>query len=270
MSSSIAPRWKTAFDRAFADAPPIAQLATLDVAATTKPRVRTIVSRGFLSPTRVPALPLIVSTTDIRTPKVNQILTDSAVELAFWAPDAKEQFRIRGTAAIVPSPETEPALYAKCLDAIAGAHGSTRVYEEFKKEKFDWEKKRVEVFESLSPGMKASWCRPQIPGAPLVGGQEEAKKWPKTVEKPDSEHPAVQRLRLTLSSLRSITDPTAQEHWNTALRNFALLLIDPHDVDYVELGVIPNRRTRFWRWDLEEDNSGKDGVEIWKEEELVP
>ncbi len=35
--------------------------------------------------------------------------------------------------------------------------------------------------------------------------------------------------------------------WETALSHFALVVIDPTDIDYVELGPLPNRRTRFWK-----------------------
>jgi len=44
-----------------------------------------------------------------------------------------------------------------------------------------------------------------------------------------------------------------------ALRNFALIVIDPFEVDFVELGVDPNQRTKFTR----------DG-EQWMEEIVVP
>jgi len=88
--------------------------------------------------------------------------------------------------------------------------------------------------------MKASWCRP-VPGSRLEGGQEEARKWPVRLEEPKPGDEEGKRL------------------WEMSLANFALVVIEPHDVDYVELGIVPNRRTRFWR---------KDGG--WDEEELVP
>jgi len=70
-----------------------------------------------------------------------------------------------------------------------------------------------------------------------------AKKWPVKLEEPtdgDSEE--------------------ARKNWEAALENMALLVIDPTEIDFVELGVRPNRRTRFWRT--------SDGG--WEEEALVP
>lgn len=93
--------------------------------------------------------------------------------------------------------------------------------------------------------MKASWCRP-VPGSPLKGGQEEAKSWPEIVEDP-TEHEEKHNKLL---------------NWKQALENFALVVIDPIEVDLVDMGVVPNRRTRFYR---APENHG-----LWREEELVP
>ncbi len=49
------------------------------------------------------------------------------------------------------------------------------------------------------------------------------------------------------------------------MRNFALVLIEPLEADYVELGVVPNRRTRFWL----EDVKGEKEVE-WRDEAIAP
>ena len=90
--------------------------------------------------------------------------------------------------------------------------------------------------------MRASWCRP-VPGSRLHGGEEEARKWPVRVEEPadgDREE--------------------SRQNWETALGNFALLIVDPTEVDFVDLGVAPNRRTRFWKTNLG----------VWEEEDLVP
>jgi len=90
--------------------------------------------------------------------------------------------------------------------------------------------------------MKASWCRP-IPGTRLEGGYDEAKKWPERVQEP-----------------KEGDDEQVKKNWDMALDNFAVVLIDPDEVDFVELGVMPNRRTRFWR--------NSDGS--WDSEALVP
>jgi pyridoxamine 5'-phosphate oxidase len=161
-----------------------------------------------------------VTTTDIRTPKAHQIHDQPRVELAWWFEQTQEQLRIAGNAVLVPSSAHSVPRYD------FGRSGALRDY--------DWEQKRKEVFDGLSGHMKASWCRP-LPGAPLTN---DPNTWPETLEGKTEQD---------------------QRNLQEALENFALLLIDPDDIDYVELGVVPNRRTRFvW-------NQGK-----WNESALVP
>lgn len=104
---------------------------------------------------------------------------------------------------------------------------------------FDWEAKRVEVFESMSAHMRASWARP-VPGTP-ISKYEDAKAWPEVVPK------------------RGEAKEGDKALVEEALRNFALVVIDPHFVDHVELGVMPNQRTTYTR--------GEDG---WAEQVVVP
>jgi len=93
----------------------------------------------------------------------------------------------------------------------------------------------------MSGHMKASWCRPP-PGSQLECGYEEAKKWPQNLPK--------------LGEAESEED---KKNLEMALGNFALVVIDPFEVDFVEMGVVPNQRTKFTR----------DG-EQWIEEIIVP
>lgn len=208
------------------------QLASIDAANSTA-RVRSHIHREFLSAKATPALPLILTTTDIRTPKNTQILPDPNVETVFWVEDMQEQYRITGRASIIPTPahpfysSFDPS-YGPALTAL-------------KKEEIDWEAKRKESFNSLSGHMKASWCRP-VPGTKLEGGYEEAKKWPEKLPK--------------LGEAETEQD---KKNLEEALGNFALLVIDATAVDYVELGVVPNQRTKFVR---EGDQ--------WVEEIVVP
>ena len=66
------------------------QLAT--VSADGKPRVRTVVFRGFN------ALNNLEFITDARSEKVGQIMSTSpAAELCWWFPVTREQFRVEGT-----------------------------------------------------------------------------------------------------------------------------------------------------------------------------
>lgn len=109
-------------------------------------------------------------------------------------------------------------------------------------DKIDWEAKRRETFDELSGHMRASWCRP-TPGSPLES-YDKAKEWPETVKK--------------LSELDGATEEERKQT-EVAFGNFALLLVDPTAVDYVELGVVPNQRTFF----------KKEG-EKWAEQIVVP
>lgn len=103
---------------------------------------------------------------------------------------------------------------------------------------FDWEAERRKRFDDVSGHMRASWVRP-VPGS-VLPSPDAAKEWPETLPK--------------LSE--------GGEETKAAFRNFALVLIDPVEVDYVELGVVPNRRTRFFK---EGEGEGE-----WREEALVP
>ena len=104
---------------------------------------------------------------------------------------------------------------------------------------FDFDKKRKELFDSMSPGMRASWCEPLAPGSPIASWEEQ-KGWPRKVP----------------------VDPETDEDRKNAefaLGNFALMLFEPTRVDWVELGIQPNRRTVFTR---EEEG--------WVEQLVVP
>jgi len=225
------PRWKAALEKALAahSKSTVMQLASIDP-TTPVPHVRSVIFRGFVSPTDNPAHPLLLATTDFRTPKTAQMIANPHVQIVWWIDGSQEQYRIAGKAHIVPAPGH--TLHKHFLHTIGPlSEGGS----------FDWEAKRIEVFKSMSPFMKASWCRP-TPGSRLEGGEDEAKKWPVELEEPESGDEEGKRL------------------WEMSLSNFALVIIEPQDVDYVELIPIPNRRTRFWR-----TSRG-----VWDEEALVP
>lgn len=213
----------------------VIQIATIDP-ATHGPRVRSHIFRTFIQSKITPALLLLVSSADVRTPKVTQISANPDIELTWWIDGTQEQFRIIGKANIYSS-EKNPRLRKLFEDDTDGRQG---IFEALKKEGFDWEAKRREVFGQMSAHMKASWCRP-VPGSRLEGGEEEARRWPERVEFKEG-------------------DEVIKKNWEMALSNFALVVIDPSVVDFVELGVVPNRRTEFRRT--------VDGQ--WEETALVP
>jgi len=270
---SAVSRWKTSLNRALAEHPGSTgeysvysaiekqlsdatlacsvafQLASIDPTGR-NPHVRSHIFRDFIySSSAGESLPLLVTTTDIRTPKVAQITSNPHVELAWWIDGTKEQYRISGVAHIVPEPNNSvytQFLHATQSSSLATANASPEsAIALLGKERFDWQAKRLEVFKTMSGHMRASWCRP-IPGSPLPGGLEEAKKWPETVTAPSDEDSAEEKAR-------------KQKLWDLAYTNFALLVIDPVEVDYVTMEVVPNRR-----WRNTKNANGK-----WDEQEVV-
>ncbi|KZP10101.1 hypothetical protein FIBSPDRAFT_872954 [Athelia psychrophila] len=230
MHIPASPRWKTALVKAIDGTASPFQLASLD--ANSIPHVRTHLHRGFFEAKAAPHLPLIFTTTDIRTPKVTQLLAQPTVEAVYWIEGSGEQYRVVGRTSIIPAP-AHP-LYAR----FDPTHGPALTA--LKNEGVDWEKERTKSFDSMSAHMKATWCRP-VPGTKLEGGYEEAKKWP-----------------VKLPKLGEGTDQ--EKHYlEIALANFALVVIDPLEVDYVEFSMYPNQRTKF----------KKEG-ESWVEEIVVP
>lgn len=274
-ASQAVPRWKSLLDAALAKYPKqnVIQIATIDAQphpdTTPQPRVRSHIFRAFLDslpdgvglPSPIPrpsasstiteriesvashlltatlgggkgstgpTLPLLLSTTDIRTPKVTQLIANNKVELAWWIDGTKQQFRVLGRVGLVPSPSFTDK-------------GTSDKSSEF------WEEERVKSFKSMSVHMRAVWLRP-APGSPLSehGGHGAAKRWPKSVEEPGKDDSEEEKRR-------------KQADWDEALRNFALVVVEPLEVDFVDMGVVPNVRWRFW----------KEG-EGWREEELVP
>lgn len=202
-------------------------LSTLE---NSKPRVRHCIHRAFLSPT--PNLPLLIGTTDARSPKASQIDVNDNVELAWWIADANEQYRIQAKAHIFT--DASHPLYNK-FPISRFAENATNV--------INWEKERVTSYNDRMGGvLRASFFRP-VPGSPLVGGYEAGNTWPASLPK---------SYEVQFGSKES----TQVE---AALKNFALLVLEPYGVERLELGVTPNRRTCWTLVDGE-----------WKEEIVVP
>ena len=206
----------------------VSQLATID---KTIPQVRSCIIRELISPGGNEHLPIVLTTTDIRTPKVEQILVSDTVQISWWIEPSMDQFRLTGKVTIIPKPSSK-----------VFHSGGNLAFGRLSAGGFDWEAKRVQVFDSLSDHMRASWCRP-TPGSPLKGGYEEAKKWPKSVP-----------------TTTGAVSEEEKELVKQALGNFALVLIEPSYVDWLQMGVVPNQRTLFIRGD----------DESWTETIVVP
>jgi pyridoxamine 5'-phosphate oxidase len=179
-----------------------------------------------------PAFPILVSSTDIRTPKIHQIAHTNAVELVWWIGATLDQFRISGLARVFASPQhSMPAprhTTVKCIGINALETAG-----------IDWEAKRRELFDTVNEEMRASWCRP-TPGTPLK--DLEANDWPTRVPKPNE----------------AKTDREKQ-HVELALSNYAIVVIEPLRVDWYQTAIKSNQRTFFTRTE--------DG---WSEEAVVP
>jgi len=231
------PRWFSALEQAVTQHQnsSLFQLATIDEAG--RPHVRSLIHRAFIVPPSRPTRPLLITSTDIRTPKVQQIAHADTVQLAWWVGATADQFRISGRARVfaapghpisVPIPRTGVPDDCAGIDAL-GESG------------FDWDQKRRELFDAVSEQMRATWCRPP-PGRPLEGGYEEMDDWPVKVPKPSEAKTEKEKELVEL-----------------ALSNYALIVIEPSYVDWVQMAIKPNRRTFFTR-------EGDD----WNEVAVVP
>lgn len=165
---------------------------------------------------------------------------------------SQDQFRMISRACVIPPPDDalkNVALESKgpsvsALDEVGedrevdgdgmGADG-----------KYDWEQKRKEVFEEMKPKMKASWCAPVAPGTP-ISSYDEPSKWPREVP-----------------NRKDLKTDEEKKNYETALSNFAMILFEPFQVDWIQLGEEPNRRTLFIRNDIGE-------VTKWEERIVAP
>ncbi|KAB5593213.1 Transcription initiation factor TFIID subunit 2 [Ceratobasidium theobromae] len=193
-----------------------------------------------------PSRPLLLSTSDIRTPKIHQIRSLSSnkgptAELAWWLQDTSVQFRIGARVYILPSPTHELHSHFP-LTMFSNTDNTTdsSVGAGAPKTSKDWESLRIKTFNNLPPFLRASFVRP-TPGS-LLSDTNEAAGWPETLPERGNEK-----------------TPEEKECVARALENFTLLVLEPVRLELLELGVVPNRRTR---WSL-------DGAE-WIERAVVP
>ncbi|KAF8910181.1 pyridoxamine 5'-phosphate oxidase-domain-containing protein [Gymnopilus junonius] len=259
-STADGPRWKAALEKALSQYDQnVVQIATIDTATTTDgtststaiPRVRSHVVRNFLSKPNAPSLLLLISSTDFRMPKVAQLTANPKAEIVWWIEGTKQQFRFAADIYLLPSP-TQRALYTEFMERVKAAEDGTAI-SVFKDDgEEQWESRRVELFRSLGPGMQAGWVRPTS-GTPLKGGHEEAMKWPARLAEPNKETMTKEEYE------------EAKRLWEVALSNFVFFIIDPVEVDFVDLGTTPvDRRFLFKKKKVEGENW------VWDEEELVP
>ncbi|TFL06265.1 pyridoxamine 5'-phosphate oxidase-domain-containing protein [Pterulicium gracile] len=233
------PRWKQVIEKALEKngKENVFQLATHS-STSPFPQVRCLIFRAFLQTPSNPSNPLLITTTDVRTPKAREMVENPWVQLVWWHDDTKEQYRISGWAGVVPAPGH--ALEKAFKEAIEGKGGAEAGVVKGRGSAVrdgglrkvgvgegghDWESYRREVFSTMSGHMKATWARPQAPSGDLDGEYELMKGWPERIgEGKEGED---------------------KEFYEKALGNFGLVVVDPIEVEVVELGVVPNRRRKF-------------------------
>lgn len=207
------------------------------------PKTRFVLHRGFVNERRKEEDPsrnplgdesegkvgeVLLSTTDIRAPKSQQLSKNGKVEIAWWFAPSGDQFRITGDAYLVPGPaHPEHGAFA------SNGHARRLAPPALKDDgKFDWEQERYRIFEKISPAIRASFVRP-IPGTPMKAA-DRGEKGGKDYKYDDFP------LELKMDGDKALLDES--------LKNFALMVIEPHTVDWCQLNEQPNVRA-IWRKD---------------------
>lgn len=144
--------------------------------------------RSFFAPSRSPRASIR------RSPKARQLAAAPQVELAWWLAATQHQFRIVGSAYILPS----PSFSSHPSSASSSASDPTLSSFSFPfpaaklapYDGFNWERERVRQFRRLSPELRASFCRP-VPGTTLGewGGKMEdlPQTLPETVDEAEND-----------------------------------------------------------------------------------
>ncbi|BGP54297.1 hypothetical protein JCM8202_000728 [Rhodotorula sphaerocarpa] len=241
-------------------------LATSGDAGSVQPRVRYVVHRGFVNERRKDGdgsqnlvsddnqndliSDKLVVTTDARSPKARQLAAQPKIELAWWMAATQHQFRILGNAYILPS-----AAFPR-HDSTKPKSGATSTAEPGKisfpfPEKelspydgFSWEDERIRQFRKMSPELRASFYRP-VPGTDLADSNVKMEDLPETLPE----------------GVQEAEGDEQKKQVQEALKNFALIVIDAIEVDLVDLGSMPNKRTQWVR---------KQGSSEWQEKGVVP
>ncbi|CAE6367539.1 hypothetical protein RSOLAG1IB_06911 [Rhizoctonia solani AG-1 IB] len=194
------------------------------------PRARHMVHRSIL--TSHPARPILISTTDVRSPKAHQLRSHPSTkgptaEVAWWIAEEVVQFRILARVHVLPAPShpLHSDFSFSELSQNSGGDSGPDAPETAE----DWEALRIKTFNNLVPPLRASFARPK-PGS-LLENPADADKWPQTLPEYGKEETEEEKKQV-----------------KEALANFTLLLLEPLNVDFAELGVVPNRRTQ-WNFD---------------------
>jgi hypothetical protein len=202
-----------------------------------RPAVRTVVFRGFLEGSEA-----LQFTTDTRSEKCAHIEAgNGAAELAWYFPETQEQYRVQGTLRLITGAYSEEPSRPEAERALARAR------------RIMWAK--------MSPSARMSWLWPTPRSTRTTaaaaatsesGGltpEQEAEE--AAVYKPAMPAPSQPAGRYPVSKYgpddTGGMDPDSVEATGVPLGTFALLLLEPSEVDHLVLAGFPQRRTIYSR-----------------------
>ena len=251
------------------------------------PHVRMVVHRGFVNEQRSSSSSTgvesfnpsfgsnacIMTTTDIRAPKAQDILAQSQAkgspsstqsrgargEICWWMEHKQLQFRIAGTLHLIPRKD-HPAFSTfdgKRLAPPINSEASSPSTE------FDWANERKRIFEKLSPELLASFTRPMPGGAHPQEAQLNDAKGPGEGEVEDAKNEKESPWPMQLPQPGKEENDEQKQLLAEAEKNFALIVVEPETIDVVDLAR--DRRSLFTRTD---DSKGPNSE--WTEQRLVP
>jgi pyridoxamine 5'-phosphate oxidase len=175
------------------------------------------------NPDTLPPSSVLLTTTDLRTPKAQQQILSSEAsppqrgapfELAWWFTGTGEQFRFLGTARL-----WHPSLASSSSPSSSSPLPSHLA----PSDTFDWESERKRIFRKLSPQLRSTFIRP-VPGTPLNECGVDLSRLPEEMGDDMEEDPVVKR----------------------AFENFALVVLEVEGADWLNLKKVPNEREQ-WR-----------------------
>ncbi|KAK9900658.1 hypothetical protein P389DRAFT_166115 [Cystobasidium minutum MCA 4210] len=222
-----------------------------------KPKTRFVLHRGFVNERRKEEDPsnnpigeedtgkvgeVLLSTTDVRAPKSQQLSKNPHFELAWWFAPSGDQFRITGRAYILGPPD-HPS-----TTSFLSEHGKRLAPPGLAKDgEFNWEDERRRIYEKISPPIRASFARP-IPGTPLKDSERSGNGKGEGDYQPDS-----WPQELKMDDDKKLLD--------LSYSNFALTILEPLEIDWCQLNTQPNQRVIYSK----DTSSGK-----WSQTSVVP
>lgn len=140
-----------------------------------------------------------------------------------WLFPSMVQVRLEGRAILYPSPIPFPDPPKTTAKEDADAVAATFAKDTPEADPQWWEQKRKDLWNGLSPDLRASFSRPQ-PGAEL---KDDPDNWIDELPADDKE----------------LSDEKLKEAYKKAWENFAVLALEPEYVEVLDLGSKPHKRT---------------------------